>query len=67
MINGTGVTPIQTPLRMCNGTKWPYANGTEMSLVGWLDQKGRVWVKEPSAATFDGGSLTPLLIPIETD
>ena len=30
--------------------------------VGWLDQKGRVWLKVPPSAQFDGGSLTPLLI-----
>ena len=33
-----------------------------MRRIGWLDQKGRVWVKMPSSLTFDGGSLTPLLI-----
>lgn len=30
--------------------------------IGWLDQKGRVWLKCPPSAEFDGGSLTPLLI-----
>lgn len=30
--------------------------------IGWLDQKGRVWLSTPPAAQFDGGSLTPLLI-----
>jgi hypothetical protein len=30
--------------------------------VGWLDQKGRVWLTTPPMAQFDGGSLTPLLI-----
>jgi hypothetical protein len=36
--------------------------------VGWLDQKGRVWLATPPAAQFDGGSLTPLLIdPGERD
>ena len=30
--------------------------------IGWLDQKGRVWLEVPPAAQFDGGSLTPLLI-----
>ena len=30
--------------------------------IGWLDQKGRVYLKMPPSATFDGGSLTPLLI-----
>lgn len=31
--------------------------------VGWLDQAGRVWLDLPPQAEFDGGSLTPLLIP----
>lgn len=36
--------------------------------VGWLDQKGRVYLKVPPGAEFDGGSLTPLLIdPGERD
>lgn len=30
--------------------------------VGWLDQKGRVWLEVPPSGDFDGGSLTPLLI-----
>jgi hypothetical protein len=30
--------------------------------VGWLDQKGRVWLTIPPGDEFDGGSLTPLLI-----
>jgi hypothetical protein len=30
--------------------------------IGWVDQKGRVWLECPPAAQFDGGSLTPLLI-----
>ncbi len=30
--------------------------------IGWLDQLGRVWLKVPPSAEFDGGSLTPLLI-----
>jgi hypothetical protein len=35
--------------------------------VGWLDQKGRVWLATPPAAQFDGGSLTPLLIDARED
>lgn len=36
--------------------------------IGWLDQKGRVWLTMPSGIEFDGGSLTPLLIdPGERD
>jgi hypothetical protein len=38
-----------------------------MRRIGWLDQKGRVWMTIPSTATFDGGSLTPLLIQEELD
>jgi hypothetical protein len=30
--------------------------------IGWLDQRGRVWLSAPSGVGFDGGSLTPLLI-----
>lgn len=36
-----------------------------MRRVGWLDQKGRVWLSVPPSAAFDGGSLTPLLIQVE--
>jgi hypothetical protein len=35
--------------------------------VGWLDQKGRVWLKVPPGSQFDGGSLTPLLIDARGD
>jgi hypothetical protein len=37
-------------------------HGATLRRVGWLDQKGRVWLQVPPSATFDGGSLTPLLI-----
>jgi hypothetical protein len=30
--------------------------------IGWIDQRGRVYVKCPPMQEFDGGSLTPLLI-----
>lgn len=30
--------------------------------IGWVDQKGRVYVSPPPQADFDGGSLTALLI-----
>lgn len=30
--------------------------------IGWIDQKGRIWKEAPSPESFDGGSLTPLLI-----
>lgn len=32
--------------------------------IGWIDQKGRVWLEVPPSATFDGGSLTPLLVDV---
>lgn len=35
--------------------------------VGWLDQKGRVYVSVPPSRDFDGGSLTPLLIDARED
>lgn len=35
-----------------------------MRRVGWLDQRGRVWLSCPPAREFDGGSLTPLLIQV---
>lgn len=30
--------------------------------IGWLDQRGRVWLEIPPSDEFDGGSLTALLI-----
>ena len=38
-----------------------------MRRVGWLDQKGRVWTEIPPSASFDGGSLDPLLIAVPCD
>lgn len=38
-----------------------------MRKVGWLDQRGRVWLEVPPMADFDGGSLTPLLIQLSYD
>jgi hypothetical protein len=32
--------------------------------IGWIDQKGRVWLEVPATADFDGGSLTPLLVDV---
>lgn len=34
----------------------------ELRQIGWLDQKGRVYISPPPQDGFDGGSLTPLLI-----
>src|ERR1700683_239883 len=51
----------------------PHRSGTDLPVarlrrIGWLDQKGRVWLRVPPGAGFDGGSLTPLLIdPGERD
>jgi hypothetical protein len=42
-----------------SGLKVPVA---KLRRIGWLDQKGRVWLEVPPSAEFDGGSLTPLLI-----
>jgi hypothetical protein len=33
-----------------------------MRRIGWIDQKGRIWKEAPHPDSFDGGSLTPLLI-----
>jgi len=35
--------------------------------IGWLDQKGRVWLETPAGIDFDGGSLTPLLVDARED
>ena len=70
-----GATP--TPLRAYEGEAWPvhgdrfrasdgsgWLHDTTATLrrVGWLDQRGRVWLHTPPQDGFDGGSLTPLLI-----
>jgi hypothetical protein len=39
----------------------------ELRRIGWLDQKGRIWLACPPPADFDGGSLTPLLIDARDD
>jgi hypothetical protein len=49
------------------GAEPPIRASVLMRRVGWLDQKGRVWLKTPPSREFDGGSLTPLLIQIEGD
>lgn len=71
----------QTEMRLYEGEKWPVLADLAHNLddepvrrdtatlrrVGWLDQKGRVWTRTPSSLTFDGGSLTPLLIDARED
>lgn len=58
---------VRRPFRFANvhGTPVPVAR---LRRIGWLDQKGRVWLEIPPGDRFDGGSLTPLLIdPGERD
>lgn len=38
------------------------ADHATLRRIGWLDQKGRVWLAVPPSVTFGAGSLTPLLI-----
>lgn len=52
----------QTTLRVWYGEHWPIPFGCKMRRIGWLDQKGRIWTEVPPGNTFDGGSLTPLLV-----
>jgi hypothetical protein len=47
-----------------DGKMYPVAR---LRRIGWLDQKGRVWLACPPMAQFDGGSLTPLLIDARDD
>lgn len=69
--------PTQTPLSLNrNCEDWPVIADPDLvdgypmrstkratlRRIGWLDQKGRVWLATPPTAEFDGGSLTPLLI-----
>jgi hypothetical protein len=51
----------RTPIRKCDHEDAELAT-LKLRRVGWLDQKGRVWVVQPTTREFDGGSLTPLLI-----
>ncbi len=55
-------TGTATPMRLHVAEDWPTNSGALLRRVGWLDQKGRVWIALPDPGTFDGGSLTPLLI-----
>lgn len=75
-----GATPTDTGMRLHAGKPWPvqgdrlpdddgypsFERSTTATLrrVGWLDQKGRVWLQIPPTLGFDGGSLTPLLIDV---
>jgi hypothetical protein len=55
---------IPATLVNVRGSRVPAAT---LRRVGWLDQRGRVWLGTPPCATFDGGSLTPLLIDARDD
>lgn len=57
--------PAQTDMRLSMSEDWPVPLGAKFRRVGWLDQKGRVWDAIPHPDTFDGGSLTPLLIQLD--
>ncbi len=57
----------ETPLNIAVGEDWPLSNPdpTTMPLlrrIGWIDQKGRVYIELPPQGSFDGGSLHALLI-----
>jgi hypothetical protein len=72
--------PVQTDMRLWSGTKWTAAGHVsgearpcdhdvpraqiEMRIVGWLDQRGQVWLtdKDWMEAGGPNGSITPLLI-----
>jgi hypothetical protein len=66
--------PGDAPLRYVPAT-YVYKAGTGQKMpavtlrqIGWLDQKGRVWLSmPPDLSVFDGGSLTPLLIDARED
>lgn len=51
----------------------PHRGGADVPVarlrrIGWVDQRGRVYTACPPSETFNGGSLTPLLIdPGERD
>jgi hypothetical protein len=54
------------------GCKWVKSDAfgrpvATLRRIGWLDQKGRVYVHAPGVTGFDGGSLTPLLIDVRED
>jgi len=54
-----------TPIRLYVAEDWAVSPRARFRRVGWLDQKGRVWTQTPPSASFDGGSLTPLLIQLD--
>lgn len=56
---------VQTTLRPHMGEPWDLPRTTRYRRVGWLDQKGRIYLDDPPAANFDGGGLTPLLVPVD--
>lgn len=61
----------QTDLKLYEGEDW-YPMGApitvELRRIGWIDQKGRVWQHwQDRPQPFDGGSATPLLIPVDRE
>lgn len=64
----TDARATETPLKHYVGDDWPLGDDVKLRRIGWLDQKGRVWVDVSYSEyleNFDGGSLTPLLIPLD--
>ena len=57
--------PVQTALRPHMGEPWAAPPRARLRRVGWLDQKGRVYLDTPDIATFDGGSIAPLLVLLD--
>lgn len=59
--------PGTEPYKRCAREAWQASithHCATLRRVGWLDQKGRVWISIPDSRDFDGGSLTPLLIDV---
>lgn len=56
-----------TSLRVHEGEDWPVPDGATFRRIGWLDQRGSVYLEIPpmGAVAQPAGSLTPLLIQLE--
>jgi hypothetical protein len=73
--------PVQTEMRLHNGVDWPVSGVAGacdhdvpraqivLRQIGWLDQKGNVWISSQDWRNAGGpnGSITPLLIAAECD
>ena len=46
------------------GTLQVWSHHATLRRIGWIDQRGCVWLKIPPTQAFTGGSLTPLLIDV---